>query len=74
MNEHRQVLIPVQHFVSPGVLQWEVCCPECGIKEIERSGPDHEAVTVEPDRDTYSGPLGTRGGYVNVDLYSAAGE
>jgi hypothetical protein len=36
-------------------------------------GGDHHAVTVHPDQDAYASPIGTRGGYVDVRLWCAAG-
>ncbi|MEV4942210.1 hypothetical protein [Streptomyces zaomyceticus] len=55
--------------------QWQVHCPACGIPEIERAkdGGDHESVAVHPDRDAFDSPLGTRGGYVRIDLTCGAG-
>jgi hypothetical protein len=55
---------------------WQLSCPLCGADEVEqgpRAGPDHTAVTVQPDRDGYDGPVGTRGGYVSIALDCAAG-
>lgn len=55
-------------------MQWQVKCPACGIEEVEQGeGPDHEAATVHPDRDGHGSPLGTRGGFVSVELACAAG-
>ncbi|WP_159046397.1 hypothetical protein [Streptomyces sp. MMG1121] len=56
-------------------MQWQLNCPACGIAEVEQGevGADHEAVTVHPDRDSGGSPLGTRGGYLSVELTCAAG-
>lgn len=59
-----------------GAYQWQVHCPVCGAGESDRAvvgGGDHEAVTVHPDRDDYDSPIGTRGGYVRVDLECSGG-
>jgi hypothetical protein len=48
---------------------WQLSCPVCGAAEVEqgpRSGPDHTAVTIQPDRDGYDSPVATRGGYVSM--------
>lgn len=47
-----------------------IICPICGSNTIDRRGrvPDHEAVTVHPDRDGYDSPVDTRGGYLQIDL------
>ena len=37
------------------------------------SDGDHSAVTVQPDRDRYDCPIGTRGGYVSIELRCLAG-
>lgn len=34
---------------------------------------DHTAVTVHPDRDDYDSPIGTRGGFTQIDLTCPAG-
>ncbi|MGW2550111.1 hypothetical protein [Streptomyces sp. NPDC001635] len=64
---------------------WRLQCPECAAPEIERgrldengyadetSRGDAAAVTVHPDKDGYGSPLGTRGGYVEINLWCAAG-
>lgn len=39
----------------------------------EAADGDDAAVTVHPDTDSYISPLGTRGGFVEVDLWCAAG-
>lgn len=45
---------------------WQVVrCPRCESDTIEE---DPDSVTIFPDRDEYDSPIGTRGGYVNVDL------
>lgn len=66
----------------PGV-RWmlHVPCPDCGDPGVEQTGPDegdddhgdHRAVTVHPDRDRYESPIGTRGGYTQIDLWCPAG-
>lgn len=60
MQEHLDVLAPRQPR-DPESLQWQLHCPECRTDGIEREGPDHDAITVQPDRDDYSSPIGTRG-------------
>lgn len=52
---------------------WKLRCPECGEECVERHGGDDAAVTVHPDRDQYDSPIGTRGGYVKVELFCPAG-
>jgi len=56
-------------------LSWALLCPECGEMGIDRPdlGGDHASVTVHPDRDDYDSPVGTRGGYVRIDLVCCAG-
>ena len=58
-------------------LTWRLSCPECGHEGIDRdtSGApnDHEAVTIQPDRDGYYSPIGTKGGYVQIDLMCEGG-
>ena len=44
-------------------------CPGCRGRAIE----DPESVTVHPDDDEYTSPLGTRGGWVEIDLYCSCG-
>lgn len=63
---------------GPGAARWQLHCPQCGSDAIDRSvgdssGPDHEAVTIQPDRDGYESPIGTRGGYVNIALTCSRG-
>lgn len=72
---HAGTLVPTDSAPGSWNLQWKLMCPACGICEVERAadGGDHGAVTVQPDRDDYDSPLGTRGGYVRVDLTCAAG-
>jgi hypothetical protein len=69
-----EILEPAQ---LPGsAAAWQLSCPACGAAEIEqgsRSGPDHTAVTIQPDRDGYDSPIGTRGGFVSIALDCAAG-
>jgi hypothetical protein len=56
-------------------------CPECGEFTVEQTGPDdggdygldHTAVTIHTDQDSYDSPIGTRGGYTQVDLWCPAG-
>jgi hypothetical protein len=64
---------------APG-MHWllHVPCPECGAPGVAQTGPgaygrDHEAVTVHPDRDKYDSPIGTCGGYTQIDLRCALG-
>lgn len=61
-------------------MQWilHMPCPECGQPGVEQTGPhdgdgDHRAVTVHPDRDEYDSPIGTRGGYTQIDLWCPDG-
>lgn len=72
---HANTLVPTDSASESWNLQWKLMCPACGISEVEQAaaGGDHGAVTVQPDRDDYDSPLGTRGGYVRVDLTCAAG-
>ncbi|MFJ6759514.1 hypothetical protein ACIQNK_31425 [Streptomyces sp. NPDC091273] len=72
---HEEILVPTKSTEGVWNKRWQVQCPACGIQEIERAmdGGDHESVAVHPDRDDYDSPLGTRGGYVRVDLACAAG-
>lgn len=64
----------------PGV-HWllHMPCPECGNPGVEQTVPgdddqgDHRVVTVHPDRDRYDSPIGTRGGYTQIDLWCPAG-
>lgn len=61
---------------EPGRLVWQLVCPVCGDGCVEQQGPgpgDHAAVTVHPDRDAHDSPIGTRGGYVRVELFCPAG-
>jgi hypothetical protein len=55
-----------------------ISCPSCGdTSSIDRwppTGKDHEAVTVHPDADRYDSPIGTRGGYVQIDLVCGCGQ
>lgn len=53
-----------------------VRCPLCGIEQIEQGAEgksEQDMVTVAPDLDEYSSPLGTRGGYTDIALYCADG-
>lgn len=66
---------PGQSSSFPGCT-WELACPECGDRSIDRDNPaggDHRAVVVYPDRDDYDSPIGTRGGYVQIDLQCSDG-
>lgn len=67
------VLTPALQFTQRHV--WQLNCPRCGDQMIDRENwePDHLAVTVHPDRDQRDSPLGTRGGYVQVDLQCSEG-
>jgi hypothetical protein len=75
--------VPVLEDRTLDGLHWllHMPCPECGEFTIEQTGPgngddyglDHTAVTVHPDRDSYDSPIGTRGGYTEVDLWCPAG-
>ncbi|WFB08279.1 hypothetical protein LRS74_15370 [Streptomyces sp. LX-29] len=73
--DHNGTLVPTESAPGSWNLQWKLMCPACGITEVERAadGGDHGSVTVHPDRDAYDSPLGTRGGYLQVDLTCAAG-
>jgi hypothetical protein len=73
-QSHEGILVPVPREGGAWSMQWQVKCPACGIEEVEQGeGPDHEAVTVHLDRDSPGSPLGTRGGFVSVELTCAAG-
>jgi hypothetical protein len=56
-------------------MRWQLMCPACGTDAVDRaaSSSDEESVTVHPDRDGYDSPIGTRGGYVRIDLTCAQG-
>ncbi|MBO8191382.1 hypothetical protein ITI46_06700 [Streptomyces oryzae] len=71
---HAEILVPAGS-AGGSSTQWQLNCPACGNEEVEQAdvGSDHEAVTVQPDRDSYESPLGTRGGYVRVDLTCSNG-
>jgi hypothetical protein len=86
MQDHQTALQPTTDLGDlPDTLAWRLHCPVCSAPEIERgqldedgsrpdeAGGDHTAVTVHPDRDAYSSPLGTRGGHVEIRLWCAAG-
>lgn len=48
--------------------------PRAAPKNVELgAGLDYEAVTVHSDRDSQGGPLGTRSGFISVELTCAAG-
>ncbi|MEU9787790.1 hypothetical protein AB0H92_43730 [Streptomyces phaeochromogenes] len=72
---HEEILVPTNSTSGSWNMKWRLKCPACGIDEVERADEtgDHEAVTVQPDRDDYDSPLGTRGGYVRVDLTCSDG-
>lgn len=75
----QQHLPTVENRDQPGV-HWmlHMSCPECDQPGVEQTGPDdgdgdHRAVTVHPDRDEYDSPIGTRGGYTQIDLWCPDG-
>jgi hypothetical protein len=75
MADHFDVLTP--HTGDLGNLTWQLCCPNCGSDVVDRSvyggyGGDHDAVAIEPDKDDYVSPIGTRGGFVQIDLVCSA--
>lgn len=75
MRDHSDVLTPDTGHL--GELVWQLLCPYCGSDIVDRSvyggyGGDHEAVYIEPDKDDYTSPIGTRGGFVQVDLFCPA--
>ncbi|MBD0671646.1 hypothetical protein [Streptomyces sp. CBMA156] len=74
-KSHHEILAPSTHSGPVWSRQWQLMCPACGDEIIDRAnrGPDHESVTVSPDRDEYDSPLGTRGGYVRIDLECSGG-
>lgn len=75
-KQEHQVLEPGAPFAGAMGLSWQVLCPKCTDRQpnIDRIGsdgeygPDERAVIVHPDRDEYSSPLGTRGGWVEIQL------
>lgn len=72
---HGQVLRPDDP-AGRARLVWRLACPECGDTCVEQQGPgpgDHAAVTVQPDRDAHDSPIGTRGGYVKIELFCPSG-
>lgn len=72
---HGEILVPTESAGGSWNMQWQLRCPACGndaVDRVDETG-DHEAVTVQPDRDDYESPLGTRGGYVRVDLTCSGG-
>jgi hypothetical protein len=75
--DHTQALRPSPAVATPpGTLRWQVFCPICAAEEIDRvpaDGGDHAAVVVQPDRDEYGGPLGTRGGHLEIRLECGSG-
>lgn len=72
---HAEILVPAGSAGGSWNLKWQLKCPACGNDSVDRADvtDDHEAVTVQPDRDDYDSPLGTRGGYVRVDLTCSDG-
>ncbi|WP_097882709.1 hypothetical protein [Streptomyces sp. st140] len=70
---HEEIMVP-SHMDGTGV-RWQLMCPGCGTQNVENANyaPDHEVISVQPDRDEYDSPIGTRGGYVSVDLECDAG-
>jgi len=71
---NREILQP--DALAGSVASWQLRCPVCGAAEVEQglhSGGDHTAVTIQPDRDGYDSPVGTRGGYVSITLDCAVG-
>lgn len=72
---HAEILVPAESAGGSWNMQWQLKCPACGDGAVERAdvAGDHEAVTVQPDRDDYESPLGTRGGYLRVDLECSDG-
>lgn len=76
MTQERQILESAPHMGGVEAIVWLLHCPVCGDDCVEQMGPgggDHTAVTVHPDRDSYDSPIGTRGGYVAVQLFCPAG-
>jgi hypothetical protein len=71
----RQLFGDVEPAETADTMTWQLHCPKCGSDVMDRlgTGGDHTAVVLEPDRDEYVSPIGTRGGYVQVDLYCPAG-
>lgn len=74
-ERENSILEPGASFGGATGLSWQVNCPQCeppqqGVDRygMEGYGPDHEAVTVHPDRDEYESPMGTRGGRVEIKL------
>jgi hypothetical protein len=73
--------VPEERQIDGVLWLLRVPCPECGEFTVEQTGPDdgpdygldHRAVTVHPDRDSYDSPIGTRGGYTQIDLWCPAG-
>jgi hypothetical protein len=88
MQPHEKTLSPASHTAGPDALIWRLACPQCAAPEIERGDFDEESgtvvyddtpsrdetsVTVHPDTDDYASPIGTRGGFVEVRMWCAAG-
>jgi hypothetical protein len=72
---HEEILVPAESADGSWNMRWRLQCPACGSDAVDRVDEtgDHEAVTVQPDRDDYESPLGNRGGYVRVDLTCSDG-
>lgn len=72
---HAEILVPAESTGGSWNMRWQLNCPACGNDAVDRAdvADDHEAVTVQPDRDDYDSPLGTRGGYLRVDLTCSNG-
>ena len=52
----------------------QLYCPVCGSDCIDRLDyDDTRSVIVHPDRDDYGSPAGTRGGWVQIQLYCQSG-
>lgn len=55
---------------------WQLQCPICGEPVIEQQsnlGGEAACVTVQPDRDEYDSPIGTRGGYAKIQTFCGNG-
>lgn len=88
MENHHTVLTPTNDLpgeLAWRVQCPECSAPEIERGELDETGAradvpgnitdsgDHTAVTVHPDRDAHDSPIGTRGGYVEIRLWCAAG-
>lgn len=56
-----------------GRIAYQMACPQCGDRCIDRLGGDDASVTVTPDRDACDSPIGTRGGFVLIRMFCPAG-